>query len=734
MNQQQMFGSAIWVCAGKYQEATAAKPDENGVPHFPVLVRKFDVSAVTKATLRVVGLGFFHAYINGTEVTEDQFLPWSTDYEERDNWPTDEKLTGHRLLVPEYDVTKLLKEGENELRVHFGGGWYTFDLERYGDPKAIYQLKLETSMTETELVSSEEDDITDSPVKTYYFTKFEDQDYSEGSLWQQKIIGKAKAAKPLSTEYLLTDCPADRPIEKLPVTFVSEDDGIRVYDCGVNMSGYPVLSVPAGEKVEVLFSEELDEEKCLHPKYKFYQQFTVQAGQEDLNMVAPLFTWFGFRYLSVEGNATVEYVQKVHCNVKVTSDFDSGSETLNWMYKTYLNTQLCNMHAGIPSDCPHIERRGYTGDGELTAHAVMDLLDAEKFYAKWIGDISDCQDLLSGHVQYTAPYTRCGGGPGAWGCAIVEVPYQYYKHYGDIEPARTLYDQMWRYFDYLEDHSVNLLVASDKQGEWCLGDWCTPDPVALPAPFINNYYYIRSLMRVREICQLIGREKDLELIDARIKTRKAATQAAYFNTWDGNFIGGIQGANAFAVDIGLGDERTYQNILKYYTKKRGLDTGICGTDVLIRVLFEHGDGVLATLLLLSDTTSSFEMWRKLGATTFWEYFPGSQIDRSHSHPMFGAAVAYLFDFLLGIRQEEGEAGYTNIVIKPEFNFKLLTALKYLSGKRTLPAGEIEVAYEATGLGTEADITVPEGLEAVFIYQGQSLKLQPGHNHFSFVEE
>ena len=80
------------------------------------------------------------------------------------------------------------------------------------------------------------------------------------------------------------------------------------------------------------------------------------------------------------------------------------------------------MHIGHPSDCPHIERRGYTGDGQLTCHAVLSIFDAEAFYKKWLQDIADGQDTLSGHIQYTAPYIRSGGGPGGWGSAIVEVP------------------------------------------------------------------------------------------------------------------------------------------------------------------------------------------------------------------------------------------------------------------------------------------------------------------------
>ena len=90
-------------------------------------------------------------------------------------------------------------------------------------------------------------------------------------------------------------------------------------------------------------------------------------------------------------------------------------------------------------------------------------------------DIGDCQDIVSGHVQYTAPYVRSGGGPGGWGGAIVEVPYQLCRHYGNEQILRTYYPQMRRYIDYLESHSEFGLVTSDKAGEWCLGDWCGPN-------------------------------------------------------------------------------------------------------------------------------------------------------------------------------------------------------------------------------------------------------------------
>ena len=111
MTQQEMFGRAVWLGAKECKNTDIF-----------VLRGRFIARAAKKATLRVLGLGFFHCYINGVRVGEDLFLPLNSEYEPRENFPTNEKLSDFRTYVPEFDVTALLREGENTLTVHFGGG------------------------------------------------------------------------------------------------------------------------------------------------------------------------------------------------------------------------------------------------------------------------------------------------------------------------------------------------------------------------------------------------------------------------------------------------------------------------------------------------------------------------------------------------------------------------------------------------------------------------------------
>ena len=732
MEKSSFFKNAVWVGKKARDEKT-----------FTVIRGRFTISEIKKVTINVLGLGFFKCYINGICINPDTFLPLSSDYEPSCD-PCDEVLSGHRIYVPSFDITQYVTQGENVIAIHFGGGWYTHSSRVFGLPKAIYCIAEQLDNGQTlHHVSDKSCRAGESFVYGYDFVKYENHDYSIytdclGKDFDDSDWENALPTEEPDTEYCVTDCPTDKLIDELPLTVVKKTENGIVYDCGQNTTGYPVLEIEAdaGETVSVYFSEELLPDGTIDRQHAHGQVFTV-VSDGNKRLVQPEFTWYGFRCFEVVGNAVPTCVKVVHANIPVTSTFECDNETLNWIFKTFTHTMLCNMHTGHPSDCPHLERRGYTGDGQLTCHAVLSTLDAKPFYEKWLQDIADSQDVLSGHVQYTAPYIRSGGGPGGWGCAIVEVPYQLYKHYGDPQILTKYYGNMRRYIDYLEAHSEFGLVTSDKAGQWCLGDWCGPiilypdkdisdhdQQILLPAPMVNTYFMVKALNQMCEIAAIIGKTGDILEYKEKAEQRKRAIQAAYFNTFDGNFIMNAQGANAFAVDIGLGDEKTYPNMVNYYKMLGHYDTGIFATDVLTRTLFEHGDDDLAVDLLTNNGEQGFAHWKQNGATTLHEYWDSNR-SRSHSHPMFGAPVAYLFEYILGIRQQPQSAGYRSIQIEP----RSLHRFNRLSGSMHTPNGTVSVSYTRESNGIQCNIVIPKNTEAIFRYSDQEFKLTDGENVF-----
>ena len=114
---------------------------------------------------------------------------------------------------------------------------------------------------------------------------------------------------------------------------------------------------------------------------------------------------------------------------------------------------------------------------------------------------------------------------------------------------------------------------------------------------------------------------------------------------------------------------------------------------------------------------------KDGATTLYENWLNP---RSHNHPMFGACIIWLFEYVLGIKQKEGTVGYKNLIINP-VKAKELTNV---SGSITIEKGKVGVAYERNGDVTHFTVEIPEGIECQFIFEGKEVELKAGVNKFS----
>lgn len=699
MKHQEVFGNSVWVRA---RESDIC----------PLIRTSFDVpTGIKSAAITILGLGTYVFYVNGKKVTDDLFQPLNSNFEHRD-FPKGEVMAV-RSYVNRYDITEFIREGKNTVATMLGNGWYdgTRQEKPYGEKKLCLLVKMITESGEILTAgTSLSDKYIPSFVKKSNILEYEVHDYNG---WDESVLSYefddsdlpfVEEATPLDTEYYFSDCPRDRVVETYVPRIVGKVGDSTVYDAGVNTALIPVLrSLGKKGKIRVDFSEELSPSGDLEEEHSMWQWFEAEVGDTPVE-IKNVFSWYAFRYFKITGDAEVVAVLRTHAGVDVTSSFKSDNATLNWIYDSYLNTQRTNMHHGMPSDCPHFERRGYTGDGQLTCRSAMHLLDMHKFYTKWMEDISDCQDRLTGHIQYTAPYTHSGGGPGGWGSAIVVLPYEMWKHYGDDKDLERFYPQMLHYFEYLESHSENMLVNSDTPGEWCLGEWCTPGPVELPAPFVNNYFYVKALEKTIEIAKHIGREEDIPLLEKRMAERKNAIMVAYYNPWDGNFLGMRQGANAFALDIGLGDARTEKNFIDYYDNLGYYDTGIFGTDIVTRKLFEYGRADVAVKLMTASEPHGFGKWKADGATTLWEYWFDS---RSHSHPMFGAVTTYLYEYILGIKQEEGSYGFDRITISPMY----VDGINSVKGHITTVKGKIEVSYEKINGKATVYVDLPDGINA-----------------------
>ncbi len=714
------LGNAKWISPAKECDS-------------PVIVKKFNLDSVAPdAKIYITGLGFFEASINGKKITNDKFIPLITDYEKREfkiiNYPCRDTMT-YRIYFCEFDIADLLKEGENTLEVQLGTGWYR-QIERISEGYLEYSDRLKAIFS---IVSGDQEICSDGS-EMWYPSEITYTQLFIGEVIDASLIDAVKELKPVDvlpdTESILSPQigTPDREIRTLPLTKIAEVGGKAIYDAGENISGVVRITTKAGYtgRVVLRFAENLNDDKSLN--FNSCGDAGMRSGRKQhqtdeficdgqVRTLEPKFTWHAFRYVEADGEFESAEVAVIHSDCPVITEFDSSSEGLNYLYETYIRTQLDNMHGSIPSDCPHRERLGYTGDGQVCAPVVMSLLDTKEFYRKWIRDILDCQDITRGHIQHTAPFMGGGGGPSAWGGAIVSVPYAFYKHYGDVSIINETYDAMVKYLGYMMSNSEDYLIVREEEGGWCLGDWATRETIAIPEAYVNSAYLVRLLGMMTEMARVIGCYEDTAEYERLSDCIRDSVKRHYYA--DGHFCGGIQGADAYAYDIGLADEDMIRAFAEKYDKLGYFDTGFVANPLVTTMLFENGYADVAMKLFESEEMGSYLYMKRHGATTIWENW---NADSSHNHPMQGAPVLHLFTDILGIKQAEDSVGYKSVVINPA----KITSLGYARGSMITPSGKISVDR----CGDDYTIEIPEGINASFVYGDIKTPLSCGVNKIS----
>ena len=688
---KQYFGKAVWI----------APPEPTTVAVFQ---KRFFLEPLLKnAILSITGLGFFEVYLNDRPITEDRLIPVPSDYFRRDfstaTYPVCDEFT-HRIYFHRFEIGNFLKPGCNELKIVVGGGWFVQN-ERiaegkmgYSDrPQCIFALQLGDEW----IVSDGSELFSECEIRESNLFIGEVIDYTYVPKDPKPVI-TLPAPDAVMTE---TDAVPDRIVRKIQPKLLYVSDQKRIYDVGENISGLIALHACGayGDTYTLRYAEWLDSEGALRfassgggitgasGNPQIMTDVFVSDGQQ--RVFLPHFTWHAFRYFEIEGNCFgIEFAEvcEIRSAVSLTATFDSDCEGANFLFDAYVRTQLSNYHGSFPSDCPHRERLGYTGDGQVCAAAGMLLFDSKALYRKWIQDILDAQDIKTGHVPHTAPFQGGGGGPCGWGGAIITVPYAFVKQFGDRSILAKTLPAMSRYLGFIQSCMEEGLVVRETAGGWCLGDWEFLDSGNVPEPFVNTALLIGL---IRQYHELSGKNEYAQLEEQALDALKREYQR----------LKHIGAATVWAAYVGI---ESPEVPMRYYEISGCFDTGFLATDVLVELLFQNGYADTAYKLLSSKKTGSFLEMKQRGATTLYEAWG---CHRSGAHPMFGACTRSLFQGLLGIRQLRGDAGYQSICFSPA----LPSAMNNASGSILTPVGRISVDLVRKEGHVAATLTVPTGV-------------------------
>lgn len=699
---------------------------------------------ILSARLYVTGLGYYRAYINGKDTDDYRLKPLVSDYDERGlknilsyAVPNPKR----RIYYDTYDVTESLGKA-NALVVVVGNGWYNQRLKQdegeyfYGTPRALYELHIYYADGRKQIIASGrksrvvKSDILENMLfrgMVRDFRRYREEEYLYAA---EDPAPCAELCVPAPTGEL-TGSPmhSDKIAKTHTATCIHRDGCTSVYDFGVNHTGVVKVRArgKAGERIVMTYGEHITEEGELD-HYSTSWGVLIQkdemilAGKED--EFCPFFTFHGYRYMELKKSSEdIEVLDleslEFYADIGPSGKFTCSNELFNRMQTVYLQTQLSNMHGGIPSDCPHRERRGYTGDGQTTCESAMYALDAYCFYRKWLTDIFDSQSPDTGFVPHSAPFSGGGGGPG-WGSAVVVVPDVLYRHTVSREVMESSYPHMFAWVNYLETRMENGIVVKEEEG-YCLGEWFCPTRIDMPESLVNTYFYLFCVQKTAKFAELLGKKDEAEELLLRFKKTAKIFHDTFYDREKGVYDQGKWGANLFPLSLGIvppeEEQRVWQNTLEYYKKETNLhfDVGIFGLGLIGDVFLKYGGAQeLYQMLNQTDFPSIGYMLRN-GETTFREcwtekYSPDiwnkgvlmKGYPLSYNHPMFGSFTKYFYKAGAGIRLDRLDERI--IEFKPEWTQELTFA----SADIKTVFGTAAISWRWSDESIEMSLTIPPG--------------------------
>lgn len=712
----------------------------------PLLRKTFEVRGkVRSAKAFVTGLGYYEFYLNGHKLGDEVLMPNETNYSYRKylgqyGETSDKLFRDYRILYSAYDITTLLRKGENVAGAILGEGFFNptgyFQIP-YGSSRFIAQIEITYPDNTKDVVCSDGswrakesaihvNGVFDGEV---YDSRCETPDWATTSVndtdWEPAAVRKAPTGKMTAHT-----SPGDVVYRTLkPLSIEKEEDGSYNVDFGTEITGWVRFSDFRGKAGDTLTVTYANDQQTVLNKYVF--------NGKRVKSYAPRFTWFTFSKVNVKGLKTLDSkmmtAEMICSNLPETSSFSSSEPLLGQINAIWKQSQLDNSHGGIASDCPHRERSGYTGDGQLSMAAAMYNFDAAAFYKKWIRDMRDAQNTGTGHVPNIVP-TNDGAGGIAWGAAMDIMPWEFYLQTGDLGFLKENYFAMTEYVRFMRDLSdkdETLDAESDPDLEkncglmfGSLGDWLPP--FKLPEKrLVHQFYYWLCSDICSKAAAALNLPDDEILYNEQAKKIRDTFHRIFYDTENHTY--GDYGGNVFALKMGVPDScvaDVVETLREEIVEKHSchVNTGICGTRYLFEVLSNFGMHDVAYKVMTQRDFPSFGWWIEQGATVTWENWNG---ESSHNHPMFGGCLTWLYNYLGGINYDEDEPGFRHVIVKPI----LVDGLNVNCEKMT-PYGKIKTGISQTSDQTVLTVTVPVGVRATVIFGGKSSDITQGTYSFN----
>ncbi|WP_295957961.1 family 78 glycoside hydrolase catalytic domain [uncultured Alistipes sp.] len=697
-----------------------------------LLRRKFDIRTPAEdALLHVNSLGYHEVWVNGRKVGDACLAPAVSQLDKRSLWVA-------------YDVRPYLCEGDNELVIWLGQGWYkrgTFGRWQPGEPysEPLVRAQLDIGSANGRQTVCRTDTAWRAALSGYRDTgswnaldfggeeidaRRNPRSMSPADLdaleWQP-VVTAEKPGHRATPQMVEPDCIQER----LTACGLHEAaPGVWRLDFGRVVTGWleaDFAGLPAGARVEIEYSDETDAGGNLADQR---QHDTYIARGDGRERFTNKFNHHAFRYAEVCGLVQTPRREDfralaIHTDYRTEATFASSDADLNAIHDMIARTLRCLAYNGYMVDCPHLERAGYGGDGNSSTEILQTLYGTAPLYRNWVQAWDDAM-RPGGSLPHVAPNAGAGGGGPYWCGFLVMAPWQTWLNYGDRTLIDRHYPAMREWMGYVERYMKDGLLArwpDTPYRDWFLGDWLAPHGVdagnEASVSLVNNCFVSDCYARMAQMARLTGRDDEATTFEARRDTLNRTIHARFYDPATQTYATGSQLDMVYPMLVGATPDSLRDGVrqqlfrLTHEVMNDHIGGGLVGVPVITRwAIGSHAPDFIYRMLKQRGYPGYLYMLDR-GATATWEYWSG---ERSRVHNCYNGIGTWFYQALGGLRTDDRHPGYRHVFIDPQ----IPEGVEWCRIAKETPYGRIDLGWELAGDELRIDVALPPGVTATAI--------------------
>ena len=712
-----------------------------------ILRKKVKLTQGETSFLHVNTLGYHEIYINGRKVGEDVLTPAVSHLSKRS-------------LIVTYDITPYLREGENDLLIWLGQGWYK--TTTFG---AAYEGPLVKA--ELDVLRNGKWEVVTKTDGSWYGRE---SGYSDTGTWRALQFGGERVdgrilPQDLSTQALdkmkwtpvvkvnVPDhiaspqmCEINKIHQILQAVSVKKlGEGLWLVDMGKVQTGWfemqmPIL--PAGHEVIMEYSDNLTKDGEFDKQGE--SDIYISGGKQG-EYFRNKFNHHAFRYVRISNlpqkpeTAAMKSLQ-IYGDYKQTATFECSDADLNAIHQMIQYTMKCLTFSGYMVDCPHLERAGYGGDGNSSTMSLQTMYDVAPTFENWVQTWGDSM-REGGSLPHVGPNPGAGGGGPYWCGFFVQAPWRTYVNYNDPRLIEKYYSQMKEWFKYVDKYTVDGLLKrwpDTKYRDWYLGDWLAPMGVdagnQASVDLVSNCFISECLSTMYKTAITLGKREEAEEFAMRREKLNKLIHQTFYREDEGIYSTGSQLDMCYPMLVGVVPDSLYnkvkENVVAMTEEKyKGhIAVGLVGVPILTEWAVRNKQVDFFYQMMKKRDYPGYLYMIDHGATATWEYWSG---ERSRVHNCYNGIGTWFYQAVGGIRLDEAKPGYRHFYVDPQ----IPNGVTWAKVTKESPYGTIAVNWKLKDDNQlNLQLTVPAGTTATVCIPNNAVSCKKNKKKVSVKEQ